>query len=41
MRHDNDHPKIQVLTVEGLLAGAERIDAPLKQKWGQIYTFDI
>jgi hypothetical protein len=22
------HPKIQILTVEGLLAGAERLDAP-------------
>jgi hypothetical protein len=23
-----DHPKIQILTVEGLLSGKERLDAP-------------
>ncbi len=26
--HDKDYPKIQILTVEGLLGGTERIDAP-------------
>lgn len=26
--HDKDYPKIQILTVEGLLSGTERIDAP-------------
>jgi DNA modification methylase len=26
--HDKDYPKIQILTVEGLLAGTERLDAP-------------
>jgi len=26
--HDKDYPKIQILTVERLLANAERIDAP-------------
>jgi hypothetical protein len=26
--HDKDYPKIQILTVEGLLNGTERIDAP-------------
>jgi DNA modification methylase len=26
--HDKDYPKIQILTVEGLLAGTERVDAP-------------
>jgi len=26
--HDKDYPRIQILTVEGLLNGAERIDAP-------------
>ncbi len=26
--HDKDYPKIQILTVEGLLDGTERIDAP-------------
>ena len=25
---DKDYPRIQILTVEGLLNGAERIDAP-------------
>jgi hypothetical protein len=26
--HDKDYPRIQLLTVEGLLNGNERIDAP-------------
>jgi adenine specific DNA methylase Mod len=26
--HDKDYPRIQILTVEGLLNGTERIDAP-------------
>ena len=26
--HDKDYPRIQILTVEGLLSGSERIDAP-------------
>ena len=26
--HDKDYPRIQILTVEGLLSGGERIDAP-------------
>jgi site-specific DNA-methyltransferase (adenine-specific) len=26
--HDKDYPKIQILTVEGLLNGSERVDAP-------------
>jgi hypothetical protein len=26
--HDKDYPKIQILTIEGLLSGAERIEAP-------------
>ena len=26
--HDKDYPKIQILTVEGLLAGSERVDGP-------------
>src|SRR4029077_21097642 len=26
--HDKDYPPIQILTVEGLLNGSERIDAP-------------
>src|SRR5437762_685255 len=26
--HDKDYPRIQILTVEGLLNGAERVDAP-------------
>jgi hypothetical protein len=26
--HDKDYPRIQVLTVEGLLNGTERVDAP-------------
>ena len=26
--HDKDYPRIQILTVEGLLAGNERVDAP-------------
>lgn len=26
--HDKDYPRIQILTVEGLLSGAERVDAP-------------
>src|SRR5205823_3052856 len=26
--HDKDYPKIQILTVEGLLNGIERVDAP-------------
>jgi hypothetical protein len=26
--HDKDYPRIQILTVEGLLDGTERIDAP-------------
>lgn len=28
MRHDEDYPRIQILTVEGLLNGTERFDAP-------------
>ncbi len=28
MWHDKDYPKIQILTIEGLLDGTERIDAP-------------
>jgi len=26
--HDKDYPRIQILTVEGLLSGAERVEAP-------------
>ena len=26
--HDKDYPKIQILTVEGLLNGQERVEAP-------------
>lgn len=26
--HDKDYPKIQILTIEGLLNNAERVDAP-------------
>jgi len=26
--HDRDYPRIQILTVEGLLRGTERVDAP-------------
>ncbi|HUE49746.1 MAG TPA: hypothetical protein VMQ39_01625 [Candidatus Dormibacteraeota bacterium] len=26
--HDRDYPRIQILTVEGLLNGTERVDAP-------------
>jgi site-specific DNA-methyltransferase (adenine-specific) len=26
--HDKDYPKIQILTIEGLLAGQERVEAP-------------
>jgi site-specific DNA-methyltransferase (adenine-specific) len=26
--HDKDYPKIQILTVEGLLGGNERVEAP-------------
>ena len=26
--HDKDYPRIQILTVEGLLNGTERIDSP-------------
>ncbi|MBI3852397.1 MAG: hypothetical protein HY298_19245 [Verrucomicrobia bacterium] len=26
--HDKDYPKIQLLTIEGLLNGKERVDAP-------------
>ena len=26
--HDKDYPRIQILTIEGLLSGTERIDAP-------------
>src|SRR5213078_5118415 len=26
--HDKDYPRIQILTVEGLLNGSERMDAP-------------
>jgi hypothetical protein len=26
--HDKDYPRIRILTVEGLLAGNERVDAP-------------
>ena len=26
--HDKDYPKIQILTVEGLLSGTERVEAP-------------
>ena len=26
--HDKDYPKIQILTVEGLLNGNERVEAP-------------
>ena len=26
--HDKDYPKIQLLTIEGLLSGKERVDAP-------------
>jgi adenine specific DNA methylase Mod len=28
LRHNKDYPRIQILTVEGLLNGTERIDAP-------------
>ena len=26
--HDKDYPRIQILTIEGLLNGTERVDAP-------------
>ena len=26
--HDKDYPKIQILTVEGLLSGQERVETP-------------
>ena len=26
--HDKDYPKIQILTIEGLLDGTERVEAP-------------
>jgi len=26
--HDKDYPKIQILTIEGLLSGKERVEAP-------------
>jgi hypothetical protein len=26
--HDKDFPKIQILTIEGLLSGQERVEAP-------------
>ena len=26
--HDKDYPKIQILTIEGLLNGRERVEAP-------------
>jgi len=26
--HEKDYPKIQILTIEGLLDGTERVDAP-------------
>ena len=26
--HDKDYPKIQILTIEGLLSGQERVEAP-------------
>jgi site-specific DNA-methyltransferase (adenine-specific) len=26
--HDKDYPKVQILTIEGLLNGTERVDAP-------------
>jgi hypothetical protein len=26
--HDKDYPRLQILTIEGLLSGTERIDAP-------------
>ena len=26
--HDKDYPRLQILTIEGLLNGTERIDAP-------------
>lgn len=28
--HDKDYPKIQILTIEGLLSGKERMEAPLQ-----------
>jgi len=28
LSHDKDYPRIQILTVEGLLNGSERVDAP-------------
>ena len=28
MNHTQDYPKIQILTMEGLLNGTERLDAP-------------
>ena len=28
LRHDKDYPKIQILTIEGLLNRTERVDAP-------------
>lgn len=28
LRHDKDYPRLQILTIEGLLRGTERIDAP-------------
>jgi hypothetical protein len=27
-KHDKDYPRIQILTVEGILNGTERINAP-------------
>ena len=26
--HDKDFPKIQILTIEGILSGTERVEAP-------------
>ena len=26
--HDKDYPRMQILTIEGLLNGSERVDAP-------------
>jgi hypothetical protein len=28
LKHEKDYPRIQILTVEGLLNSAERVDAP-------------
>ena len=30
MKHEKDYQRIEILTVEGLLNGTERIDAPPK-----------